>query len=155
MANETRLTGRETRQLLRRVAEHRGDILPADARRLLIRAGRNASVEVVESRSFIARGALALGAVAALGLVAVLPALFGRIVPAGSPASPVRDLSVTADAERVVLTWTDGGAPRRVIRATSRQELSNPSALTAHSVTGESWVDEEQSAAHIVYYIVE
>jgi len=70
-------------------------------------------------------------------------------------ASPVKDLSVVADGERVVLNWTDGGAPRKVFRATSHSELSNIRALPARTVAGESWVDEEPASVPIVYYVIE
>jgi len=55
----------------------------------------------------------------------------------------------------VVLSWRDGGVPRKVIRATSRQELASRDALPARTVSGEMWVDREPSEAPIVYYVVE
>ncbi len=160
--------------LLRRAGEARQDGLRPETRRRLIRMGLET---VREPASPSWRGALpalatAGAALAAAGLLIGLPMLVPQVgvpsVPpgtAGDPAltadaapaaqTPVKDLTVVADGDRVVLNWTDGGAPRKVFRATSHAELSNIKVLPARTVAGETWIDEEQSTAPIVYYVIE
>jgi len=55
----------------------------------------------------------------------------------------------------VVLNWTDGGATRKVFRATSHAELSNIRALPARMAAGETFIYEEPATAPIVYYVIE
>jgi hypothetical protein len=114
--------------------------------------------EPAERRGFFIPSLIAAGAVAAV-MVTVMAVNFlpGTSRDAGTAraVSPVRDLSVVADGERVVLNWSDGGAPRKVFRATSHGELANIRALPARTVAGETWVDEEPAAAPIVYYVIE
>jgi hypothetical protein len=72
----------------------------------------------------------------------------------GSP-SLVRDLEVTEVGGQVVLTWKDGNQPRRVVKATSREQLAHLSQLPSETVSGERWVDSHPSDEAVVYYIVE
>jgi hypothetical protein len=93
-------------------------------------------------------------AVAALAVVLALPALFTR--QAGHMTTrPVTDLNVATEGGRVVLTWSDGDAPHRVLRATSREDLARASRIPGEVVTGERWVDKVPDSSTIVYYVVE
>jgi len=138
--------------LLRRAAAQGSDAMAPERKRRIVRTGLMALVSVaqpIEIRVVVGRLFLVAAGAFAVALLALLPG------PGQGPASPVRDLSVTAEGGHVVLSWRDGGVPRKVIRATSRQELASRDALPARTVSGEMWVDREPSEAPIVYYVVE
>ena len=96
--------------------------------------------------------ALAAGLV---GLLA-LPAFFLSLNQSVASKKPVSDLSVSlGDDGQVVLAWTDGDAPRKVVRVTNREELKGLSGLPGEAVRGEQWIDTRADQSDIVYYIVE
>ncbi len=96
----------------------------------------------------------AVSAVALLMLLA-LPAVVSRQAP--EVRTPVQDLEVRADGSKIYVTWSDGGQPRRVVRATSREELAHLAEAPGVTVNGERWVDDRSAseAEPIVYYYVE
>jgi hypothetical protein len=143
------MTDTDVRTLLRRAAVRGSDSLAPERKRRIVRGGMASVAQPVEIKHFMGRLILAAAGAAALAVLALLPG------EQQGPASPVRDLSVTAEGGHVVLSWRDGGVPRKVIRATSRQELASRDALPARTVSGEMWVDREPSEAPIVYYVVE
>jgi len=157
-------------ELLRRAGEGLGDSLQPETRRRLVRHGVSTVRESAAGRQGLAaRLPLMLTAGSALAVVAivlVVPSMLTTTLttppqPLSTPdailaaVTPVRDLSVVADGERVVLNWSDGGATRKVFRATSHHELANIKALPAKTVSGETWTDEEPATAPIVYYVIE
>lgn len=146
-------------ELLRRAGEGLGDSLQPETRRRLVRHGVSAARESAAGRQGL-RFPLMLTAGSALAVVAialVVPAMLTTpsTTTPDAALTPVKDLSVVADGERVVLNWSDGGATRKVFRATSHHELANIKALPAKMVSGETWTDEEPATAHIVYYVIE
>jgi len=99
-----------------------------------------------------------MAAAAAMAVILVLPAFKTfRISGAGLPEAktPIHDLQVTARNGEVVLTWQDGNQPRRVVKATSREELAHLSEARGEVVRGERWVDKRPDEAQLVYYFVE
>src|SRR5262249_14726400 len=86
--------------------------------------------------------------------ILVLPAflLSGGLV--GHAPAPVKDLEVKSVAGPVVLTWSDGNEPRRVIRATRREDLAKPERLQGELALGERWIDNHADNAQVVYYLV-
>lgn len=157
------ISGLKTSEMLRRAGEGLSDTLAHETRRRLVRQGLSAMEENAGRRApLLARPfVLAAGSAMALAVVAlVVPSLLtppaGISPDAGQAAlTPVRDLTVVADGDRVVLNWNDGGAARKVFRATSHAELSNIRTLPSRTVTGETFVDEEPATAPIVYYVIE
>jgi hypothetical protein len=124
-----------------------------------VRHGVSAVREFAAGRQWL-RFPLMLTAGSALAVVAialVVPAMLTTpsTTTPDAALTPVKDLSVVADGERVVLNWSDGGATRKVFRATSHHELANIKALPAKVVSGETWTDEEPATAPIVYYVIE
>ena len=150
-----------TSELLRRAADGLGDSLKPETRRRLVRQGLSAVSEPAPQRAGWLSFSLTAGsAVAMVAFALLLPSVMTTTQgtdPGSDQAAltPVRDLSVVADGERVVLNWSDGGGTRKVFRATSHHELSNIRALPAKTVAGETWVDEEPATAPIVYYVIE
>ena len=152
-------------ELLRRAGEGLGDSLQPETRRRLVRHGVTAARESAAGRQGLRfpMFPMALTAGSALAVVAialVVPAMLttpSTTTPDAAQAAltPVKDLSVVTDGDRVVLNWSDGGATRKVFRATSHHELANIKALPAKMVSGETWTDEEPATAHIVYYVIE
>jgi hypothetical protein len=78
----------------------------------------------------------------------------GRVVPEG-PRTPITDLQVTTEGGKVVLTWNDGNEPRRIVRATSREQLSHLDQAPSEIVLGQRWVDTQPERGSLVYYFVE
>lgn len=150
-----------TNELLRRAADGLGDSLKPETRRRLVRQGLAAISEPAPQRAgWLSLSLTAGSAVAMVVFALLLPSVM--TAPTGTASgleqaalTPVRDFSVVAEGEKVVLNWSDGGAPRKVFRATSHHELSNIRALPAKVVAGETWVDEEPATAPIVYYVIE
>lgn len=145
---------------LKQIAEGYSDTLrPVTRQRILVAAGRTSRGAYLSS-PFVLTLPKMLAAAAVL-VVLALPALhLGQpsVYPgrAGVGAdSVVRDLQVTSQDGQVVLTWKDGQKPRRVMRATSRDELAHMSRLPGELVSGERWVDEHSGDAAVVYYLVE
>jgi len=93
-------------------------------------------------------------AAAAIVVVLMVPALYLKTPAPEQAGKPITDLQVTNDGGHVVLTWSDGDAPRRVIRATSREELARAIHSRGELVSGERWVDPREDNAKIVYYVV-
>lgn len=147
----------EIRAWLSQVASGYGDGLRAGTRRAVIQGALMRPVGRLEG--FLAGARLAgprLLAAAAMALVLVLPALqINRGLTKAPAKSDISDLAVTTDGGRVVLTWTDGDQPHRVVRATSREELARLAAMPGEVVTGERWVDRTDDGAEIVFYLVD
>ena len=135
---------------LQRLADGYSDGLRAETRRRVLRAGVEAA-----AGSRPAFGFPQLIAAAAVLAILALPALFiGRETGSGG-STPVRDLQVSQQGGEVVLTWKDGQAPRKVVRATSLQEVARAASLPGEVVRGEKYVDSRSDGAPIVYYIIE
>jgi len=140
------------RSSLLSMAEGYTDGLRAETRRRVLKAG----LEAVATSRRSAFGFPQLIAAAAVLAILALPALFiSREAGSGTASSPVRDLEVSQQGSEVVLTWKDGQAPRRVVRATSLQEVARASSLPGEIVRGEKYVDNRTDGAQIVYYIIE
>jgi hypothetical protein len=152
----------KTSEMLRRSADGLSGSLKPETRRRLVRQGLTSMTEPAPA-SLVSRVqrpfVLAAGSAMALAVIAlIVPSLLTTPTPpeSGQAAlTPVRDLSVVADGDRVVLNWADGGAARKVFRTTSHAELAHIRTLPAKTVTGETWVDEEPATAPIVYYVIE
>jgi hypothetical protein len=138
------------RASLQRLADGYSDGLRAETRRRVLQAGMDAAVG-----SRPAFGFPQLIAAAAVLAILALPALFIGRETGPAATSPVRDLQVSQQGGDVVLTWKDGQAPRRVVRATSLQEVARAASLPGEVVRGEKYVDSRSDGAQIVYYIVE
>ncbi len=139
-----------------RIAEGYSDGLRADSRRSILQATLSARREAPAPWS-LSRNLWPQMAVAASMIVALaLPALLSR--EGGRPeSSPINDLQVGTQAGKVVLTWRDGGQPRKIVRATSRRDLARLGELPVQMVTGERWVDDVPVSEEepIVFYFVE
>ena len=144
------------RNTLQGIAARNSEGLQLDTRRRII----DSTLHGLQARSDGARRpALTfvpqILAAAAFVFVLLLPAFqLRRNAPLGTGA-PIDDLQVTASGSEVVLTWHDGNQPRRVIRATSREELPRLSQAAGERVVGERWVDRQAKDANIVFYLVE
>jgi hypothetical protein len=150
---------------LSRLSMEYSDGLRAETRRRIVTAasasassrsvGRSISFWLAPATPFAS-----LVAASALLLILALPALYlGRGGDAAGPR-PVSDLEVSTVNGQVVLTWSDGDAPHRVVRATSREEMAQAVSSTGDRtrgelVRGERWVDRSSDKADIVYYLVE
>lgn len=145
------------RNILRRISGEYADRLrPETRRRILTETLSEASA--AGSRWGIRRMAgLAPQAAAASVILLILsmPALISRGEP--EVRTPVQDLEVRVQGASVVLTWTDGGQPRRIVRATSREELAHLDEARGVTASGERWVDARSASEEepIVYYYVE
>ncbi len=144
----------EVRTTLSRLAEGYSDGLRAETRRRIVRQSLDAVASSGESGRPGSFGFPQLIAAAAVLAILALPALFISR-ETGREVSPVRDLEVSQKGDEVVLTWKDGQAPRKVVRATSLQEVARASSLPGEVVRGERYVDSRSDGAQIVYYIVE
>jgi len=138
---------------LKQIADGYQDSLAPATRARLVSAARKATAS-----SWSMQGLPRAVAVAAVLVVLALPALQMRqqsIVPHSGIRSSINDLQVTERDGQVVLTWKDGDQPRRVVRATNRQDLAHMSQLPGETVRGERYVDPRPSDAEVVYYLVE
>lgn len=144
----------DIRDVLRRISTGYSDGLRAESRRRILFSTRQfvGAQEVGVLWPFAPRLAVA----ALLLVVLILPATQLRSRSGVSEAgSQVRDLEVTAQGDQVVLKWKDGDQPRRVVRATSREELAHRNQIQGELVRGERWVDTSSDEASLVYYFVE
>jgi anti-sigma-K factor RskA len=144
----------EIRSRLRRISEGYSDTLTSGTRARLLASARQASHGGWLSSPFVPTFSRVL-AVAAVLVVLALPALQMRPRQHEGTPSLVRDLEVTEVGGQVVLTWKDGNQPRRVVKATSREQLAHLSQLPSETVSGERWVDSHPGDEAVVYYIVE
>ena len=147
----------EVRSLLREIGSRHQDGLKTASRRAIVAAGLEATAPSRRARAAIQRFIPSALAAAALLVVLMLPAL---AVKGGRPAwepnrNPIKDLQVNTVNGRVVLSWSDGQGPHRVVKATSREQLSHASDLPGEIVTGETWVDRGSDSSNIVYYLVD
>ena len=153
---------------LKTVSMQYSDGLRAETRRRIVTAASAsaASRSIGPAISFWLAPAspfASMAAAAALLLILALPALY---LGAGAPSTvsrPVTDLEVSNVNGQVVLTWRDGDAPHRVVRATSREQLAHAVIAAGGAggmaegeiVRGERWVDRSSDKSEIVYYVVE
>lgn len=146
----------DVRDTLNRISAKYVDGLEADTRRRVVTAALEARAHSRTSWvGSLWRLAPQVAVTGAILLFLATPVLYMNEV--GSPQAPsaIRDLEVTNQGGRVVLTWSDGGSPRRVVRATSREELEALDRIPGEVVTGERWVDNRPGTSTIVYYVVE
>ncbi len=154
---ESRREGEVHRRSLRELAESYQDGLRAETRRRILVATRQAvDVEGVGGRSawrFVPQ----LAAAAAVALLLAAPALYREpgASSGDSGAGAVEGLEVRADGDRVVLTWDGEAGPRRLVKATSREQLSDLSRLPYQEISGGRWVDNHPEEAPVVYYVVQ
>jgi len=146
---------------LKQIADGYQDSLAPATRARLVSAARKATASSwYWSSPFMPfmQGLPRAVAVAAVLVVLALPALQMRQqsnAPHSGIRSSINDLQVTERDGQVVLTWKDGDQPRRVVRATNRQDLAHMSQLPGETVRGERYVDPRPSDAEVVYYLVE
>jgi len=155
----------DIKSTLRKLSMEHADGLRAGTRRRIVAAGlESASARSVRPAiSFWLAPATpfaSMAAAAALLVILALPAVYLGTGSDSAGPRPVSDLEVNTVNGQVVLTWRDGDAPHRVVRATSREELAR--AVTAAGgkargevVRGERWVDRSSDKSDIVYYLVE
>jgi hypothetical protein len=147
---EHRMTEGRIREILQRAGERQNDALEPRRRRQLVSAAAQ-GVQPAVFNGFGLTRLLALAGAAAAA-IAILVSIQS---PPEIPASKIVDFNVATDGGDVVLSWRNGGATRKVFRATSREELASIRELPAQSAAGEVWVDREPSSAPITYYVVE
>ena len=131
-----------------------GDRLRPEVRRRIVASALSEVTSQKPVWSFIPK----LAAAAAMAVILVLPAFKTFRTQEIGPQeakSPIHDFQVTARNGEVVLTWEDGNQPRRVVKATTREELAHLSEAPGEVVRGERWVDKRPDQAQLVYYFVE
>ena len=144
---------------LRQIADQNtryGDTLRPDVRRRII----SSALAGVASRQTVPTWALLpkLAAAAAVAVILILPAFKTFKLQGAGPTeikTAIHDFQVTELNGQVVLTWEDGNQPRRVVKATNREELAHLSEIPGEVVRGERWVDTRPNEAQLVYYLVE
>jgi len=157
-----------TRRFLRQVADGYSGRLGAESRRRIIREGARQVSRETASPWFSQVWGFGptfpkLAAAAVVLMVLALPLIQENVQTPTSLSplerTPVRDLQVSLQGEQVVLSWKDGDLPRRVVRATTREELVRVSHLPGEMVAGQRWVEGrgggKSGDPDIVFYMVD
>lgn len=159
MANARFSDTADVKARLRQIADQQtryGSTLRPEVRRRIVASALAdvSSRQTVRTWAFLPK----LAAAAAMAVILVLPAFKTfrtQEVGPGNAKTPIHDFQVTTVNGQVVLTWEDGNQPRRVVKATSREELAHLSEARGEVVRGERWVDKRPDQAQVVYYFVE
>ena len=141
------------RDRLRKISDEYSDSLSQDTRRRIVTTALHAIPSHRTGSTWYILPRLA----AAAAVLAVLAFPAFRMTPAETPqeSNSVRNLQVTAKGGEVILTWQDGEKPHRVVRATTREELSHLGQIPGEVVRGERWVDSRSDNAAVVYYLID
>src|SRR6266850_2759517 len=145
MRPSTQTTQTDVRTTLAGIAAGYSESLKFETRRRIIASAMQGVQSRKEARpAFLPTAFLPKAlATAAILVVMLLPAFQLHRSGQLDSATPIRDLQVSTQGSQVVLTWHDGNQPRKVIKATSREELPRLSQADGVAVTGERWVDNQ------------
>ena len=136
--------------------EQSGETLRPDVRRRIVNlAIADQTARAARPTAVIWSFLPKMAAAAAVAVILALPAFKMNGPGPVDTKTPIHDFQVTSREGQVVLTWEDGDQPRRVVKATSREELAHLAEMPGVMVKGEKWVDTRPDEAQLVYYFVE